>query len=169
MEEIAARLAVLGWKLRSGAAIGADMAFERGARSVGGRIEIYLPWSSFMQRERTALGWHGGVVLAEPTTKAREIGARHHPWWPKLPRSHRALVARNSHQILGADCSTPAAFALLWSPGGEVCASDTIGRRGGTLQAVRVAGFANCPLYNLRRAEHRLLWEAWLAVITRDA
>lgn len=43
MAEVARRLDRIGYTLRSGAAEGADMAFESGAT----RKEIYLPWAHF--------------------------------------------------------------------------------------------------------------------------
>ena len=36
-----------GWTLRSGAADGADAAFEKGCDISGGVKEIYLPWKEF--------------------------------------------------------------------------------------------------------------------------
>ena len=40
-------LAELGFTLRSGAAPGADAAFEEGCDRVDGKKEIYLPWKGF--------------------------------------------------------------------------------------------------------------------------
>ncbi|NYZ25158.1 hypothetical protein HND93_36125, partial [Azospirillum sp. ROY-1-1-2] len=47
MAAVGERLAQLGWVLRSGGAVGADQAFERGCDRVGGRKEIFLPWPGF--------------------------------------------------------------------------------------------------------------------------
>lgn len=41
------RLAQLGWVLRSGGAVGADQAFERGCYRAGWRKAIVLPWPGF--------------------------------------------------------------------------------------------------------------------------
>lgn len=47
MKAMAATFAKRGWSLRSGHAEGADTAFFRGADAVGGKMEIFLPWSGF--------------------------------------------------------------------------------------------------------------------------
>jgi hypothetical protein len=49
MGRVAARLEVLGWTLRSGAAQGADQAFEAGVSS---KKEIFLPWKGFIRFAR---------------------------------------------------------------------------------------------------------------------
>lgn len=146
MERIASTLAKAGHTLRSGCAPGADQAFERGALAVGGRTELYLPWSWFEGRSPDL------VHLSRPTPRAYEIAAQHHPNWRKLRQHARALHARNVHQILGVDCTTPARFVVCWTPGAAEV--------GGTGQALRIAAACGVPVWNLQRADHRAEWEA---------
>ena len=47
MATVANEMATRGWTLRSRRADGADSAFEAGARSVNGPMEIFIPWSGF--------------------------------------------------------------------------------------------------------------------------
>ena len=46
-------LADRSWILRSGGAVGADMAFESGCDEVHGRKEIFLPWKGYNSNKST--------------------------------------------------------------------------------------------------------------------
>jgi len=130
---VAARLAELGWGLRTGGAPGMDRAFEEGARKAGGRVEVFLPWS----------GYEGY------TAEAYRVAAEHHPAWEKLGRGVRALMARNPHQVLGPDLGDPVAFLVCWTPDG---AEEKTGpETGGTGQAIRLAVAKGIPVFNLAR------------------
>lgn len=150
MQLVAAQLADFGWVLRSGGADGADTAFAIGAGYCGGsidehRYEIFLPWPGFNRQSSP----HDA-----PSQRAIEIAERHHPAWTSLTRGVRSLQARNSHQILGADLSSPAEFVLAWTPdGADNVVAETGSKTGGTGQAIRVAGGAGVPVINLRNLE----------------
>lgn len=156
MNRIAAALARRGWALRSGAAQGADSAFEAGALSAGGRVGLYLPWRGFEGRTEH-------VVLHEPTARAWELAPRLHPGWDRMGRGARALHARNAHQVLGASCENPASFVVCWTPDGATSAAETSARTGGAGTAVRIADWARVATYNLRREDHRAMWEGLAA------
>jgi len=94
MEKIARRLAELGWTLRTGGAEGADQAFERGARAGGGAVEVFLPWPGYN-------GYREGALKA-PSSEAVRLAAALHPAWNRLSQGVQKLMARNSHQVLGA-------------------------------------------------------------------
>jgi hypothetical protein len=125
---------VKGWTLRSGHAPGADYAFECGA---GTDAEIYLPWPSF---ERN-VGISARTVKARPSDRAWEIAREHHPHWERLSKGARLLHARNSHEVLGADCESPSAMLVCWTPAGH--------GGGGTGQAIRVARAYGVPVFDL--------------------
>ena len=91
-------LANEGYTLRSGGAEGADLAFERGADSINGNKEIYLPWKRFGNSE-------SNLVVSDGA--AFEIAAKYHPYWNNLKTTSKKLQARNSHQVLGKDLNTP--------------------------------------------------------------
>lgn len=145
---IATRLDGWGWTLRSGGADGADEAFENGAtRSKG----LYLPWPNFNGRNGV---W---VTRDKPSAKAMEIAAKYHPNWKNLREAVQKLHARNVHQILGADCASPCAMVVCWTPDGST--GITTARTGGTGQAIRIAHDHRVPIFNLARPDHRLAWE----------
>jgi hypothetical protein len=98
-------------------------------------------------------------VLHGPTARAYELAPRFHPAWDRLGRGARALHARNVHQVLGSTCDNPARFVLCWTEGGETTAEEAGTKRGGTLSAIRCADAHGVLVWNLRRDDHRAMWE----------
>jgi len=131
MEALAGFMAQQDFTLRSGAAEGADAAFERGATEYNGRREIYLPWPSF----------NGHHSKLEPKQEAYAIAESFHPNWPKLYTAGRKLMARNVHQILGVSLQSPTNFVVCWTPNGKLV--------GGTALAINIALANNIPVINL--------------------
>lgn len=144
MHSIARHLARHGYVLRSGAADGADSAFEAGCIGADGRAEIWLPWKGFNGHADTGL---------YPTKAHIERAQEVHPAWDRLGRGPRALHARNVGQILGADTATPSSFVLCWTPDG--CERDAQRSRttGGTGTAISLASFNDIPVFNLARED----------------
>lgn len=136
MNQTAQILALNGFTLRSGAADGADQAFETGADAVEGPKEIYLPEEGFNNRSTDDDG-----LTAEISDRAYEIAAQFHPNWNGLQDGVKRLQARNTHQVLGADCDAPVDIVVCWTPNGE--------DRGGTSQALRIARDRGIPIINL--------------------
>ena len=153
MRKVAHRLSELGYTLLSGGAAGADSAFEEGCRLQGcrqsacaseaekqgcfGKMEIYLPWPGFRHR----------VTL--PSAEAFRVAEAVHPAWTRLNDTTQALMARNSHQILGGDLRSPVDFVVCWTPDG--CESEAARSRttGGTGQAIALADRWGVPAVNL--------------------
>jgi hypothetical protein len=52
-----------------------------------------------------------------------------------------ALMARNTHQVLGRDCRTPSLVVVCWTRGAREV--------GGTAQAMRIARYYEVPIVNL--------------------
>jgi hypothetical protein len=116
-----------GYILRSGAARGADEAFEKGAKD---NKEIFLPWDRFNN--------HPSPWLF--TDAAYEMAKKYHPAWNRCNEMARMMHARNCHQILGHDLATPSDFVLCWTERGLM--------KGGTAQALRIAIAYKIPIYN---------------------
>jgi hypothetical protein len=152
IEAVAARLARHGWVLRTGMSPGADQAFYRGARAQGGAVELYLPWPGFEADAR--LQGEGAEVreLPRPSARAYELAERHHPAWGGVDARARHLLARDGHQVLGADLATAVAFVVCWTADGSI---DGAGAgAGGTGQALRIARSERLAVFNLARPEH---------------
>lgn len=142
MFKLAALLAKRGYILRSGAADGADTAFEMGCNSAGGKKEIWLPWKGFNKHEDTGLYPNPGHFA-----KA-EIALDH---WYNLSQGKKRLHARNVGQILGAHLDVPVDFVLCWTPDGATTRSECSPKTGGTGTAIKLAFDANIPVINLAR------------------
>ena len=140
MTEVAAELGDNHFTLRSGAARGADQAFEAGATLARSPKEIYLPNDGFYGRSHGVDGAQSHIP-----DRAFAIAAEHHPTWQRLQESTRRLHARNTLQVLGADCRSPADVVICWTPQGR----DT----GGTAQALRIARAHDIPVINLGAAD----------------
>jgi hypothetical protein len=167
IESIAAPLAADGWILRTGLSPGADQAFYRGARSAGGRVELYLPWPGFQPQARAAGEGEEVRELAAPSPAAHDLAARfHRAWdgrgWTQLTAGERALLARDGHQVLGADLKSPVAHVVCWTADGGVDGNDP--RAQGSGQALRIAHDHGISIFNLARPAHaRRLRERGLA------
>lgn len=142
MSRVAERLARRGYILRSGAAQGADAAFEAGCLDGGGKAEIWLPWEGFNDHADTGL---------YPSDRHLEMAKELHPNWERLNRGPRLLHARNVGQVLGEDLSTPVDFVLCWTPDGCESAQEWRTSTGGTGLAIALASQRDIPVFNLAR------------------
>jgi hypothetical protein len=152
MEALAARLARDGWVLRTGLSRGADQAFYRGALASSGRVELYLPRPGFEAGARLGGEASNVHVLSRPSEAASELAAAFQPHWDRLSEHARALLARDAHQVLGADLQTPARFVACWTREGSLDGQGLYGE--GTGQALRIAHDRGVPVVNLARPEH---------------
>ena len=143
MQSLASAFSTSGYVLRSGAADGADLAFETGCKAVNGPAEIWLPWRGFNQHADTKL---------YPTPAHMSAASEVHPAWSLLGQGPQKLHARNVGQVLGADCATPVSFVACWTADG--CESEATRTRdtGGTGTAIVLASRRGIPVFNLANA-----------------
>lgn len=130
MEEAGRLFASMDIELQSGAADGADKAFERGCDAACGRKRIRLPWRGFN-------GYGSG--LFDLPEEAFRIAEAFHPAWKNLTPAAKKLMARSSFQIL-PDLQTPVDFVLCYTEGGS--------GNGGTGQALRIARHYTVPIFD---------------------
>lgn len=142
--EIWARYAVLcEYGVSTGAALGADQAFARGAKKANGLVHLHLPWAKyeqeFIQQMRNAKGITN-VYVYNPYThpKAGDSVVYFHPEAQKLKQGPFKLHARN-YNILTLPQLVE--HIVCWTPEGKIT--------GGTGQALRIAAYAKIPVYNL--------------------
>jgi len=128
------------WCLRSGAAKGADRAFEDGCNYGNGKKDICLPWKGFSEHSSK------NYVISESALK---IAEQIHPLWHKLTHSVQSLHARNVHQILGVDLNTPVSLVVCWTPDGCENKKQRSIETGGTATAIVCASDRGIPVYNL--------------------
>ena len=136
-----------GWVLRSGAADGADSAFESGVESGDGSWakEIYLPWSGFN-------GSKGIVASSEQWEKAELLASQFHPLWAFLKPPVRKLHARNCFQVMGLDLNTPSKLVVCWTKDGAESQAHRTKNTGGTGMAIAIADHHGVPIVNFANA-----------------
>lgn len=138
MTAMAGKLESSGHLLRSGGAVGADQAFQRGVQDPR-HMAIYLPSQSFMGQLASMPGRYDASRLPS-WREALETVPLYHPAPHMLKPFAQALMARNAYQVLGPDLQTPARMVVAWAPGGYENAPPPLGaREGGTGQALRIA------------------------------
>jgi hypothetical protein len=152
MEALAERLAGERWLLRTGLSPGADEAFYRGALLGGGEVELYLPWAGFQAGARLAGEGSRVRELAQPSAGACELARLFHAGWQQLDRPQRRLLARDAHEVLGADLDTPAQLLVCWTADGSLDGEGLYDD--GTGQALRIAREHGVPVLNLARPAH---------------
>lgn len=135
MTQIGNHLAQAGLVLRSGAAPGADQAFERGCDQANGEKQIFIPWAGFCGRE------HQEGTYIGASSDALKLTEQYHPNWAACTQGARLLHARNAHQVLGKHLDEHAKFVICWTKGGTGA--------GGTGQAIRIAKAFNIPVFDL--------------------
>lgn len=136
-----------GWILRSGAAKGADTAFEKGA---GFAKEIFIPWKSFSN--------DSDHVLVGDYPEAEKLAAAAHPAWHRCSPAAKLLHTRNACQVLGYNLKTPSKFLLCWAP------PTKDGVEGGTNTAWQIAKQHNIRCFNLALDKDRQRVEIWLGM-----
>lgn len=150
------KLASKGWVLRSGAAKGADSAFELGWFQWWAEqtpwpnqayAEIYLPWNGFNSHGRDAC--FGGNIVPSMDDynlwkQAIEVAKEIHPYWDRCSPAAKKLHTRNVYQVLGKDLKTPSRFVVAYSK------LDKHGEpTGGTRTAIKLAEKYEIDCFNL--------------------
>ena len=158
MTKLGKFMAELDFVLRSGAAPGADSAFEDGCDLGSGKKEIFLPWAGFQNHSSTFIG---------VTNEARSLAATIHPRFHSLITNKQNLIARNMHQILGADLQTPVSFVLCWTPDGCENHHEYSQKTGGTGSAIACASKHDIPVFNLKNDQRVLDFEQFLFTLLK--
>ena len=157
MEDAAFKLASKEYILRSGAAKGADTAFEDGAKSYAEQVDerltlgqIYIPWQSFTTYDEYYKDWYKVLDRLPKKAEAYQIAYEVHPAWDKCSVGAKALHARNVFQVLGTHLNNPSSFLICWAK------LDKHGNiSGGTATAWNLAKKYNVPSFNLYNEEDK--------------
>lgn len=148
MEDVADELGKAGWILRTGHAEGADMAFERGART---NAQVFLPWAGYNSRFPVV----ADELFSNPSPYAYKLAARYHPAWRKLKVRTRRVHASNIHKLLGPRLDEPSVFVVCWATNGKNHLE--------TPQMLRVARKLRIKVFNLKVSSDFQAVEDWLA------
>ena len=131
MTAVAKKLKKAHWTLRSGGAVGADLAFQLGA---GLNADIYR--------------------ASDATPEACQIAQSFHPKWYNCSEYAKKLHGRNAFQVLGRDLQTPSNFVLCWTPDGCISHPTRTIKTGGTGTAISIAWANKIQVLNMRRDDH---------------
>lgn len=140
MQQLAQVAALNQWTLRSGAAPGADSAFESGCDAVSGEKEIFLPWAKFNKHPSS---------FHYPTPASHKLASEIHARYSTLSFAGRSLIARNMQQILGQNLDQPVRCVICWTPDGCETIEAYGSRTGGTGSAIALASSLDIPVFNL--------------------
>lgn len=136
-------------KLRSGAADGADLAFESGAHPVK---EIFTPHPRF----------NGCVSAHVPIPpECYRMAAAVHPAWQSCSGFAQDAHARNVLEVHGAKLEVPSKFLVCYTEHGQDV--------GGTRTAIVLARNAGIPVLNLGLRSHLALMQAFVRAEYVDA
>lgn len=140
--------AQLNFVLRSGAAAGADTAFEIGCDASNGEKEIYLPWKDFRNHSSSL-----HYISPEALHLASDI---YGPSWRYAKKTTKLFMARNMYQVSGLHLDAPSKFVVCWTPDG--CNSKRTRKKttGGTGQAISYADELDIPIFNLYNTEDEI-------------
>lgn len=127
LEVIGFKLAIKGYVLRSGGAMGPDTAFERGCDQYAGKKEIFYAHDADQQSKYFASQFHSG--------------------WDNCCDYVQNLHGRNAMIILGRKLDVPVKFVICWTPNGLDV--------GGTGVGIRMAQSKGITVVNLFHDEWR--------------
>ena len=139
MTEVAKYLEELGYTLRSGGAIGADKAFEKGVTS---KKEVFLGSVKTGEREKKIAREIHPNPQALDNAKAKTTGK-------SISDFMWNLMGRNTNQIFGANLDTPVDFVLAWTQDGLTDYRKRSLQSGGTGQAIDMASRKGIPVINM--------------------
>jgi len=140
MEEIAYTRVSDGWKLRSGNARGADLAFQTGGNRVDPTsVKIYLPKKNYNLHHIV----EGNSVVLHSSQEAKDIVLQLHPspFYVKTNPWMMNFHMRNVFILLGKNLDKPVGEVICWTKGGKVV--------GGTGMGIRIAEEFGIPVTNL--------------------
>jgi len=135
-------LGALNLTLRSGAAGGADHAFESGCNIALGKKEIYLPWKCFNSSDSD--------LYYIPPEAYEVAGDVYGATWKFQKGATRKFMARNMMQVMGLGLDEPSKFVLCWTPDGCTNKEQRTQETGGTGQAIAYADEMGIPVFNFK-------------------
>ncbi len=133
---IVKRFSEFGYTLRIGGGNEFEMALEPHAQ----RLELYLPWKGFNQRESK---------FSYNSESAKQLAALFHPGFEQLNYPIQAFIARNVRMMVGSNLKSPTLALIVYSEDGATKLQD-IGQKTATARTViTLANYLRIPVFNL--------------------
>jgi hypothetical protein len=147
-------LAKKGLILRSGAADGADAAFELGCYNHdASKQEIYLPWKNFNNHQSQYYNMTDDVKQCARVVWDIHATNMNISKFNKLSSTSKLFMKRNCQQVTGEHLVEPSMFVLCYTKDGCETTQDRTLRTGGTGQAISYASTLNIPVFNFGNAD----------------
>lgn len=151
MKEIANRLKILGYTLRSGGAVGADKAFGSGTdRKIVFGVDDAIVEEN-LKKTTIEYSQDDGLFMDDFVNKF-------HPTPFAIGKKGWKLLRRNTLQIVQYDLQglqlPTVDFVICWTPDGSIDGSKK--SSGGTGQALRIASHYGIPVFNLKLGDNEL-------------
>lgn len=143
ISKISSRLDLLGYTLRSGGAVGADLGFETCSTS---KIVFYADHAEVSGKRPCRIEYApADIEFMEGFVR------KHHPVPMALKSLPRKWMRRNTLQVMAHNLSglelPRVDFVLCWTPDGSLDGASR--SAGGTGQALRIARHHGIPVFNL--------------------
>lgn len=173
MESVGFALASAGWTLRSGGAVGADQAFERGMLRYVDSVEtaswtpaeIYLPWDGYedhTKKSHRGLNILPNMIHFDTESIAEGMAMAVHPAWDACKQGARKMHTRNVFQVLGRTLDAPSKMLIAWTR------LDKHGNpKGGTATAINLAKENGVNTFNLNKAEDFERISKWIGSMSQ--
>ena len=157
MQLIGQIMGALRVTLRSGAAEGADKAFEAGCDLEYGPKEIFLPWRGFSNHPSP---------LWEVPDLAYKVAKQYYQFdWSKAKDTTKRFMARDCMQVTGINLDDFVDFVVCYTRDGCEHDDQRSGTTGGTGQAISYASLNDIPVFNLYHDDR---WDELLDYIERS-
>lgn len=158
MTEIAMRLNMEGWTLRTGTGSRANTAFQVAA---GEGADVYFPWNNFNQGEiGTVSSSKASSNLAKEVWEFRMVrhlvstdGSTSRDW-DTLHPSNQAILAKSMCMLLGRNLSVPSDMLICWTPSAKLI--------GMTAHIICLAALKHIPVFNLADYETEVVMKEML-------
>ena len=144
MKNLAWKLKVMGYTLRSGNATGSDQAFAAGAKE---KAQIWLPWHDFEMDFQLRYPDADYKQVQKTDVESWDSVEKFHPYYEEMSEgdaksfyTFMSFMIRNYRQVRGLN-EPDSEFVICWTHDG----TDV----GGTGQAMRIAHHYHIPVFNL--------------------
>lgn len=144
MTVLASILEAQNFILRSGGALGADQAFEKGVSNPSRKMTL-LADALFVENGKNILYTKYQISESRIFINNNNV----HPLWHNLKEYAKKMHTRNIFQVMGLDLDKPAKFTVCWTRDAAKTIEQTSRKTGGTGTAIKASCINNIPVYNL--------------------
>lgn len=155
IENLIKRIEALGYTTRTGGLDGIDTVAEKASK----RLELYLPWKDFGNKE-SKLYWNDDL--------SKQAAKQYSPVYDNLKPAIQAFLAKNARMVLGTKFDSNALFLLCWSEDGAEDKKDVTSRTGNVGHVILIAHSIGVPIFNLGNENTKQRLYNYLSLFEQD-